>query len=89
MDYREDVRSFIVKNFLFGDDAGLAEDTSFLGSGIFNSTGVLELVAFLGERYGIAVEDDELLPENLDTLRAVAHFVEAKVAAGSRCRCAE
>jgi acyl carrier protein len=80
MDYREDVRAFVIKNFLFGDPGELADDTSFIRDGIFNSTGVLELIAFLEGRYGIVVEDAELVPENLDTLRDVARFVAAKVA---------
>jgi len=63
MAYLEAVRSFIIENFLFGDDAQLTEDTSFLEDGIVDSTGILELVAFLEETYDITVEDDELIPE--------------------------
>jgi len=83
MDYINDVRSFVVENFLFGDAGDLADDTSFMESGIVDSTGVLSLVAFLEEQYGISVADDELVPENLDSLTNVAQYLERKVAAGS------
>lgn len=81
-----EIREFVLTNFLFGQEGtGLAEDQSFLESGIIDSTGVLELVAFLEQRYGIAVGDRELLPENLDSIRNVTGFVASKLnAQGSR-----
>ena len=66
MSLQEDIRSFIVDNFLFGDEGGLSNDSSFVKEGIVDSTGILQLVAFIQEQYMIAVEDDELIPENLD-----------------------
>lgn len=75
----QDIREFIVTNFLFGQaDVSVPDDQSFLDSGIIDSTGVLELVAFLEQRFGIAVADRELLPENLDSVRNAARFVERK-----------
>ncbi len=72
------VKNFIVESFLFGDDARLGSDTSFFGEGIIDSTGILELIMFLEETFEIQIEDDELIPDNLDTLSNVAAFVTAK-----------
>ena len=81
MNYLQDVREFVVENFLFGDDGDLENDTSFMEGGIIDSTGVLSLVAFMEETYGIAVADDELVPENLDSLDNVVRYLERKIAA--------
>jgi acyl carrier protein len=79
-----DLRTFVVDNFLFGQgDADLSDDDSFLERGIIDSTGVLELVGFLEETYGIKVEDDELVPANLDSIRNATAFVARKLDAGS------
>ena len=72
------IRSFIIENFLFGDDNGLKEDTSFLDEGIIDSTGVLELVTYLEEEFEIEVEDEELIPENLDSINNIAVYLEGK-----------
>jgi len=80
MSYIETVREFIVENFLFGDAGRLNEDTSFLAEGIVDSTGILELVFFLEETFGISVADDELVPENMDNLRNIAAYVERRLA---------
>jgi acyl carrier protein len=74
------IREFVITNFLFGQDAGRLTDTeSFLEGGIIDSTGVLELVAFLEQEFGIAVGDRELLPENLDSVQNAASFVARKL----------
>jgi len=75
---KDKVRSFIVENFLFGNDGGLSDDSSFLDEGIIDSTGILELVSFLEEEFGIAVKDEELIPENLDSIASVARYLERK-----------
>jgi acyl carrier protein len=78
---KQEIRSFIVSNFLFGqDDIGLTDDTSFLDSRIIDSTGVLELVAFVERTYDVRIEDEELVPENLDSIDRLAAFIEAKLA---------
>jgi acyl carrier protein len=78
----QEIREFVVANFLFGQDASqLADDHSFLENGIIDSTGVLELVGFLEQHFGIAVADRELLPENLDSVRNAAAFVTQKLQA--------
>ena len=73
------VHEFIVENFLFGDGQQLQDDTSFMESGIIDSTGILELITFLEEKYEIKIEDDELIPENLDNLQNVARFIDRKM----------
>jgi acyl carrier protein len=76
----KEIRDFVVTNFLFGQEEGrVTEDQSFLESGVIDSTGLLELVAFLEERFGISVADRELLPENLDSLANVSRFVARKL----------
>ena len=74
----QEVRHYIIETFLFGQDDGLADDSSFLEKGILDSTGVLELVAHLESAYGIKVNDDELLPDNLDSINAICDFLERK-----------
>ena len=74
------IRQFIVDNFLFGRGNDLADDSSFMEMGIIDSTGVLELISFLEQEYGVVVEDDELLPENLDSINKISGFVIHKLA---------
>ena len=76
---QDKIRQFIVENFLFGDDNGLKDDTSFLDEGIIDSTGILELVSFLEEEFSISVEDEELIPENLDSIMNVVAYLERKM----------
>ena len=75
------VREFIVNNFLFGQDgAELTDDASLLELGIIDSTGVLELVSFLEGGYQLKIDDEELIPENLDSIRNLARFIRKKSA---------
>ena len=77
-----EIKTFIVGNFLFGQDgSGLGHEQSFLETGIIDSTGMLELVSFVEERYGISIGDRELVPENLDSLKNLSQFVARKVEA--------
>src|SRR5262245_13755267 len=77
----QEVRAFIVDNFLFGrGDRQVSDDQSFLDQGIIDSTGVLELVTFLESRYRIQVKDEDLLPTNLDSVRNVTAYVTRKLA---------
>jgi acyl carrier protein len=77
---REKVRGYIAENFLFGQDDGFSDDASFLEMGIIDSTGILELVSYLEETFGIAVGDEELIPENLDSLNAICSYLDKKQA---------
>ncbi len=76
----EKVRKFITENFYVADKDALTDDASLLDRGIIDSTGVLEVVAFLESEFGITVDDSELLPENLDAIGRIAAFVEKKKA---------
>jgi acyl carrier protein len=77
--YAAEIRAFIVTNFMFGQVGdGFTDEQSFLESGIIDSTGLLELVSFVEQRYGISVGDRELVPENLDSLRNISQFVARK-----------
>ncbi len=74
----KEVREFVINNFLFGDGSSLQDDKSFLDSGIIDSTGMLELIMFLEQTYGIKIEPEEMVPENLDSVNRVAAFVAKK-----------
>ena len=77
---RQELRRFVVTNFLLEEDGdGLGDDASFLEQGIVDSTGVLELVSFLERRYAITLEDEELVPDNLDSIRNLMAFLERKL----------
>ncbi len=70
------VRSYILENLLFSSDGSeLPNDTSLLDLGIIDSTGVLELVTFLEETFGVKIQDSEMLPENFDTVDNIVGFV--------------
>jgi acyl carrier protein len=78
MNTAEEIRKFITTNFYVADPAKLADDASFLDQGIIDSTGVLEVVTFLEDKFGIVVGDSEMLPENLDSVKNLTVFVERK-----------
>jgi acyl carrier protein len=77
----EKIKEFITQTFLRGGktNPGLKNDTSFLENGIVDSTGVLELVAFLEETFKTKVEDEDLVPENLDSVNNLVRFVSGKL----------
>lgn len=76
----QEVRTFIVENFLFGeDDPTLQAHTSLLEHGIVDSTGILELVAFIESTYGFRLDDGELTAENLDSIELISAFVNRKL----------
>ena len=77
----QELRAFIVDNFLFGDESApfaFSDDDSFQERGIVDSTGILELVCHVQERYAIDVKDEELVPENFDSLAKVSRFIARK-----------
>ena len=76
----ERVRKFITENFYIADKGSLSDDASLLDKGIIDSTGVLEVVAFLESDLGVSVDDAEILPENLDSIGRIAAYVERKKA---------
>jgi acyl carrier protein len=83
MDNSVKVREFVVENFLFGDGEALRDDTSFMEEGIIDSTGILELVFFLEETFGFSVEDDELVPDNMDSLQNITRYIGRKLSDNS------
>ena len=81
MDARADIRTFIVDNFMMGrDPQELTDSGSLLELGIIDSTGVLELVGFMEENFGLQVEDEDLVPENLDSVDNLVNYVQRKTA---------
>jgi acyl carrier protein len=78
-DIEREVRIFVVTNFLFGQPLELRAEDSLLGAGVIDSTGVLELVDFLEEQYAIKVEDEEVIPGNLDSVKNIATYVARKI----------
>jgi len=74
-----EIRNFIVENFLYGQDDGFGDEVSFLEKGIIDSTGVLELVTFVEDKFAITVEDEELIPDNFDSLVKLSAFVARKM----------
>jgi len=77
----QEIRTFILDNFLMGREDILSNNDSFLEKGIFDSTGILELVSFLEHRYNIELEPEELVPENLDSVSSLARFLQRKLSA--------
>ena len=78
-DILKDVVEFIKENFIMGrSDAQIDHDESLIESGIMDSTGVLELVEYLEATYGINIEDEELIPENLETVNNIVNFLKNK-----------
>lgn len=79
MNIAKDVKSYILENYLFTEDeSALANDDSFLEKGILDSTGILEVIFFIEDEYGIKVEDDEMIPDNLDSVECLVTFVKHK-----------
>lgn len=83
--YNTELRHFIVQNFLYGqDDNSLTDYDSFLEKGIIDSTGVLELVSYIEKQYEISVADEELIPDNFDSLNKLSTFISKKTGTGDR-----
>ena len=86
-DLKRDLRAFVTENFLFGVPTEFSDDDSFMDTGIIDSTGTLELIMHLENAYGVTVEDDELVPENLDSINNLSRFIAAKRAATAAPTC--
>ena len=83
MDKKRIMREFISSNFLAGDKSiTLVDSNSFLEAGIIDSVGILELVAFLEEKFQIEVEDEEIVPENFDSVNQLVAYVDSKLVHG-------
>ena len=79
MNIEQEIRRFIVDDILFGDGEKLQVDTSFQEHGLIDSLGLVELITFVEKKFGIDIKDDELIPENFDSLAKIARFVECKL----------
>ncbi len=76
---RDRIQKFILENYLFTSDTdALGLDDSLLGRGIVDSTGMLEIIMFIEEQLGVTVKDEEMVPENLDSVNRIAAFLERK-----------
>ncbi len=74
------VRNYILENYLFTDDqAALNSEDSFLKEGILDSTGILEIIFFLEENFEISIDDEEMVPENLDSVNNLVAFIGRKL----------
>jgi acyl carrier protein len=80
MTLNDELREFVTDNFMYGKPyKGFADDDSFIERGIIDSTAVMELVAFLENHYRIKLLDQDLIPDNLDSVNALARFVKSRV----------
>ena len=79
MNYIDRVREFVIEELLFGDSKKLTDETSFYNTGIIDSTGILELISFLEETFDIKINDEDLIPENLENIKYIAQFLERKL----------
>ena len=76
---QDQIQNFILENYLFTNDASaLGVDDSLLGRGIVDSTGMLEIIFFIEEQLGVKVKDEEMIPDNLDSVNKIAAFVQGK-----------
>jgi acyl carrier protein len=74
-----EIRNFILENYLFTNDASaIGLDDSLLGKGIVDSTGMLEIIFFIEEKLGVKVKDEEMIPDNLDSVNKIADFVASR-----------
>ncbi len=80
MDIEQQVSIYITENFMFGDEEEVGAAESLLESGVVDSTGVMELVLFVEQTFGIEVDDNDRVPENPDTIENIAKFVKSKLA---------
>jgi acyl carrier protein len=76
---KQQIVEFITTNFLFDESSNVGEEDSLLETGVIDSTGVLELVAFIEETYGIKIEDEEIVPENLDSIQNITLYISQKL----------
>ncbi|HOT96877.1 MAG TPA: acyl carrier protein [bacterium] len=80
MDIRDQVYQYVVETFLFGDGSRIKDDDSLTGSGLIDSTGVIELVSYLERTFNLRIEDDEIIPDNFDSVARISNFISAKQA---------
>ena len=85
MEIEAQIRNYVAQNLLFSDNGfGYADDDSFLQEGIVDSVGVLELVLFVEETFGVTVDDQEIVPDNFDSVNKLAAYVRRKSVDGKK-----
>lgn len=85
METERKIRDFVLRNYLFTtDENALRNDQSLMQTGVLDSTGILELISFLYEAFEVQVDDEEMVPENLDSVAQLTTFVDGKLAAVER-----
>jgi acyl carrier protein len=82
----KELGKYIVNRFLHGDSTRLKNDESFFETGIIDSLGVLQLVAFIESKFGVRVDDEDLTPENFETFAKMTGFIENKMMASGKIR---
>ena len=81
MSVEQKIRDYILDNYLFTDDqSALSNEDSFLDKGIIDSTGIMEVIFFLEEEFGVQVDDEEMVPENLDSVKNIVSYIGRKQA---------
>jgi acyl carrier protein len=80
VDVKKQIRTFVLTNFYVADPDALSDSASLLDGGIIDSTGVLEVIGFLEDTFGITVQDQEMIPDNLDSIERLCGFVGRKKA---------
>ena len=81
----QDVRQFLADNFILDDGgAGLGADDSLTQAGVLDSMGVLELIMFVEERFGVTIPDEDTLPENLDSVARIVGYISRRLEADGR-----
>ncbi len=77
--FKEKLRLYVLENFLFSDDQNeLGDDDSFIQKEIIDSTGILEVIEFIEEECSISIKDEDMTPENLDSINRIINFIERK-----------
>jgi len=84
MQIEKQIRQFILQNLYFVEDNSFSDDASFLETGVVDSMGVMELVAFIQSEFGVTTENHEVVVENFDSVGKLANFVRRKLSLSKR-----
>jgi acyl carrier protein len=89
MDNVNTIKGFIVENFLFGDEGNLKNETDLFRESIVDSTGILELIAFIELTYNFRIDDNEIIQDNFSSINAITKFLQSKTIPQQNSICAE
>lgn len=83
MDIENSVKKFITENILYSFDGyPYSDEDSFLETGVIDSLGIMELVLFVGEEFNITIEDNEVVPQNFDSIQKISDYIRTKMNGG-------